>query len=242
MMEKAKILLAGDSAVSVQFGEAIDPEIYGRVRALNEDLKREKIPGVTEAIPTFRSLMVQYDPRRLPYEQLRQQLENRLEKLGRAQQPPKKVITIPVCFGGDWGEDLEGVAQYHGTSPEEIVRLFCSAEFLIYMLGFTPGYPYIGGVPQGLVTPRLDSPRLKVPAGAVGIGSEQLGIYPIESPGGFRLVGNTPVRLYDPRNLEHPVLLEAGEYIRFVSIGPEEYQQIRRQVEEGSYHCQIQEG
>ena len=242
MMEKTRILLAGDSAVSVQFGDAIDPEIYARVRALYESLKGEKIPGVTELIPTFRSLMVQYDPRQLGYEQLKGQLEARLEKLGRAQQPPKKVITIPVCFGGSWGEDLEEVARYHDTTPERIVELFCSSEFLIYMLGFTPGYPYIGGVPRELVTPRLDSPRLKVPAGTVGIGGEQLGIYPIESPGGFRLVGNTTVRLYDPENRQTPVMLEAGEYIRFTSIGPKEYEQIRRQVEEGSYRCQIREG
>ena len=105
------------------------------------------------------------------------------------------------------------MARYHDTTPERIVELFCSSEFLIYMLGFTPGYPYIGGVPRELVTPRLDSPRLKVPAGPVGIGGEQLGIYPIESPGGFRLVGNTPVRLYDPENRQTPVLLEAGARI-----------------------------
>lgn len=242
MTETARILAAGDRAVSVQFGDVIDPAVYARVNALNARLKQEKPAGLVETIPTFRSLMVQYDPLVLGYDRLEELLWGMIREMSEVAPPPKKVFTVPVCFGGSHGPDLADVAAYHGVEEEEIVRLFCSSEFLIYMLGFTPGYPYIGGVPAGLVTPRLDSPRVKVPTGAVGIGGEQLGIYPIESPGGFRLVGNTPVKLYDPAKTENPVLLEAGAYIRFEAIGEEEYENIRRRVEEGSYVCRIEEG
>ena len=240
-METTKILPAGDSAVSVQFGETIDPAIYEKVRSLDGQLRRSPVAGVVETVPTYRSLMIHYDPAILPWKQLEQTLRGLLAQSGSAEQTARKVITVPVLFGGELGMDLADVAQYHHTTPEEIVRRFCDSEFLIYMLGFTPGYPYIGGVPEGLQTPRLASPRLKTPAGSVGIGGAQLGIYPIESPGGFRIVGNTPLRLYDPDRKSGPVLLEAGESIRFAAIGPEEYEQIRRQVEEGSYVCQIRE-
>ncbi|MGE4276092.1 MAG: 5-oxoprolinase subunit PxpB [Lawsonibacter sp.] len=240
-MENTKILPAGDSAVSVQFGNSIDLETYEKVRILHHQLTRSKFPGIVETLPTYRSLMVHYDPQLLPYHTLVSKLNKLLSTPEQADAFAKKTITIPVCFGCQYGEDLESVAAYHSTTPEEIVRLFCASSFLIYMLGFTPGYPYIGGVPKELATPRLKTPRVKIPAGAVGIGGEQLGIYPLESPGGFQLVGRTPVHLYDP-DRETPVLLEAGEYIRFQSVTPAEYEKIKRQVDAGTYICQIKEG
>lgn len=240
-MENTKILPAGDSAVSVQFGNSIDLETFDKVRILHHQLTQSKLPGVIETLPTYRSLMVHYDPQLLSYPALVAALNTLLSTPEQAAAFAKKTITIPVCFGGQYGEDLESVAAYHNTTPEEIVRLFCASDFLIYMLGFTPGYPYIGGVPNELATPRLKTPRVRIPAGAVGIGGEQLGIYPLESPGGFQLVGRTPVRLYDPAR-ETPVLLEAGEYIRFQSVSSAEYEEISRQVVAGTYVCQLREG
>lgn len=239
-MEPVKFLPAGDSAVSVQFGNVIDPAVYQRVHALQLQLDRAKLPGIVEVLPTYRALMVHYDPGILPFAVLVKELNQLIASPFSEGKHSRKVITIPVCFGGELGEDLDFVAQYHHTTSEEIVRLFGSEDFLIYMLGFTPGYPYIGGVPDGLATPRLETPRVKIPAGSVGIGGKQLGIYPIVSPGGFQLVGRTPVRLYDPGR-EQPILLEAGEYIRFQAVSREEYDEILCQVEAGRYTCRIEE-
>ncbi len=241
-MEDLKILLSGDSAVTVQFGEAIDPVAYAKVKALNDYLKKNAIAGVVETIPTYRSLMVHYSPALLPYGKLVSIIETAVSSMGEASDGAKKVITIPTCFQGEHAPDLSYVAEYHNTTQEEIIRLFCGQDYLIYMLGFTPGYPYIGGVPDELVTPRLSSPRVKVPAGAVGIGGAQLGAYPMESPGGFQLVGNTPVALYDPDRKPNPVLLEAGAYVRFTAITLEEYDNIKAQVKAGTYICDVKEG
>lgn len=240
-MSTGKILLAGDSAVTVQFGETIDPAIYAKVKSLNEAIEGAKPKGIIETIPTFRSLMVQYDPLLLPYAELVTLLEGFMQQSGKTKAARKKVITIPVCFGGSKGPDLQDVADYHHMTTDEVVRLCCSKDVLIYMLGFTPGYPYIGGMPEELATPRLISPRLKVPAGSVGIGGEQLGVYSVESPGGFRLIGKTPLHLYDPFRRKNTVLLEAGEYIRFKAINELEYGKIAKEEQLGTYQYEIRE-
>lgn len=233
--------MAGDSAVTVQFGETIDPAIYAKVKSLNEAIEGAKPKGIIETIPTFRSLMVQYDPLLLPYAELVTLLEGFVQQSGKTKAARKKVITIPVCFGGSKGPDLQDVADYHHMTTDEVVRLCCSKDVLIYMLGFTPGYPYIGGMPEELATPRLISPRLKVPAGSVGIGGEQLGVYSVESPGGFRLIGKTPLHLYDPFRRKNTVLLEAGEYIRFKAINELEYGKIAKEEQLGTYQYEIRE-
>lgn len=185
--------------------------------------------------------MVQYDPLLLPYAELVTLLEGFVQQSGKTKAARKKVITIPVCFGGSKGPDLQDVADYHHMTTDEVVRLCCSKDVLIYMLGFTPGYPYIGGMPEELATPRLISPRLKVPAGSVGIGGEQLGVYSVESPGGFRLIGKTPLHLYDPFRRKNTVLLEAGEYIRFKAINELEYGKIAKEEQLGTYQYEIRE-
>lgn len=240
-MSTGKILLAGDSAITVQFGETIDPAIYAKVKSLNEAMAKVKPKGIVETIPTFRSLMVQYDPLVLSYTELVKLLEQFMQQEGEAKELHKKIITIPVCFGGNMGPDLKDVADYHHMTTDEVIRLCCSKDVLIYMLGFTPGYPYIGGMPKELATPRLSSPRLKVPAGSVGIGGEQLGVYSVDSPGGFRLIGRTPLRLYDPTRGQKAVLLEAGEYIRFKAINDAQYTKIAKAESLNEYHCEIRE-
>lgn len=238
-MEHIQILLAGDCAVSIQFGDTINPDIYAKVASLNAYLKSNPIDGIIETIPTYRSLMIEYNPTLLSYDKLVEKIYSITENLSSIATKSKKIYTIPVCFDENFAPDLEYVAKYHNTTKEKIIEEFCSQDFLIYMLGFTPGFPYIGGVPKTLETPRLSSPRVEIPAGSVGIGGAQLGIYPISSPAGFQLVGNTPISLYDQNRTKNPVLLEAGAYIRFCSIDLNEYNQIKSMA--NNYVCQIKE-
>ena len=179
--------------------------------------------GIVETVPTFRSLMVTYDPSEISFEQLKKELSGISVEESAGQETPHHVVEIPVCYGGSYGEDLKDVAAHAGLTEEEVIRLHSSVDYNIYMLGFLPGFPYLGGLDPKLFTPRLDNPRTKIPEGSVGIGGEQTGIYPLESPGGWRLIGRTPLKLYDPGR-EQPFLYQAGDYIRFVPITAEEYE------------------
>ncbi len=151
-----------------------------------------------------------------------------------------RVIKIPVCYCEQFGEDLAFVAKHAGMSTDEVIRLHSGTDYLIYMLGFLPGFAYLGGLDKRLVTPRLESPRTLIPQGSVGIGGEQTGIYPIASPGGWQLIGRTPVRPYDAKR-QPPILYNAGDYIRFVPISLEEYSRIEALVKNGEYECEWEE-
>ncbi|HHY76979.1 MAG TPA: 5-oxoprolinase subunit PxpB, partial [Clostridiales bacterium] len=151
---------------------------------------------------------------------------------------PAKVVEIPTIYGGEYGPDIEFVAQHNNLTVDEVIEIHSSRNYLIYMLGFTPGFPYLGGMSEKIETPRLKTPRTKIPAGSVGIAGKQTGIYPIDSPGGWQLIGRTPVKLYDPL-ADPPVLLNAGDYVRFVPIDEKEYKSILKQVEENKYKVKI---
>ena len=222
-MGKVRYLAAGDSSVSVEFGNEISPEINRQIRAFKIAVEKSGIPGIVETVPTFRSLMVTYDPSEISFEQLKKELSGISVEESAGQETPHHVVEIPVCYGGSYGEDLKDVAAHAGLTEEEVIRLHSSVDYNIYMLGFLPGFPYLGGLDPKLFTPRLDNPRTKIPEGSVGIGGEQTGIYPLESPGGWRLIGRTPLKLYDP-DREQPFLYQAGDYIRFVPITAEEYE------------------
>ena len=159
----------------------------------------------------------------LRFEQLKKELSGISAEESAGQETPHHVVEIPVCYGGSYGEDLKDVAAHAGLTEEEVIKLHSSVDYNIYMLGFLPGFPYLGGLDPKLFTPRLDNPRTKIPEGSVGIGGEQTGIYPLESPGGWRLIGRTPLRPSDPAR-EQPFLYQAGDYIRFVPITAEEYE------------------
>jgi len=218
MSYHCSFLPAGDAALVVEFGSEISPEINARVSALADNLARRPLRGVTECVPTFRSLLVNYDPCKLRYDALVRKLQHRMEGLS-AVRKQAKTFVIPVCYNG---EDLDFVAAHAKTSKEEVIALHSAPEYLIYMLGFLPGFAYLGGLDPAIHTPRLQNPRTKIPAGAVGIGGEQTGIYPLDSPGGWQLIGSTPVRPYDP-NRAQPILYAAGDFIRFAPVSPEEY-------------------
>ena len=145
-------------------------------------------------------------------------------------------MEIPVLYGGEYGPDLNYVAEYNHLTPEEVVRIHTSAEYLIYMLGFTPGFSYMGGMDERIATPRLESPRVLIPAGSVGIAGKQTGIYPIDSPGGWQLIGRTPVKLYDAHR-DNPILLDAGLHVKFIPVDKSEFQRIESRIEQGRYHC-----
>jgi KipI family sensor histidine kinase inhibitor len=151
------------------------------------------------------------------------------------------VTEIPVCYGGEYGPDLERIAAHAGLSTSEVIRIHSGRDYLIYMMGFLPGFCYLGGLDERIHTPRLSSPRLRIPAGSVGIGGSQTGIYPMDSPGGWQLMGMTPVKTYDPAR-ETPILVEAGDYIRFVPVSEAEYFDIKAAVDAGTYQVRVRKG
>lgn len=211
---------AGDSALVVEIGDEILPEINRKIRGLVLALEREHLPGIREYIPTYRSLLVLYDPADILFAELVEQITRIESQLETLPLPEPKIIDIPVVYGGEFGPDMGFVAQHTHLSEAEIIALHTGSEYLVYMLGFTPGFCYLGGMAAQLETPRLTNPRTRIPAGSVGIAGKQTGIYPIESPGGWQLIGRTPLRMFDP-NREPAVLVNAGDYIRFVQISEE---------------------
>lgn len=223
----AKILTSSDCSFCVEFGNEISEQINEQVRAYTMAVKAASIPGVTELVPTYRSVTVHYRPEIIGWSSLYTKLNKLTESLGTAEIPPAGTIRIPVLYGGDYGPDLASLAALHGMTEKEAIELHSAPDYLIYMMGFLPGFCYLGGLDKRIATPRLTTPRVKIPAGSVGIAGEQTGIYPLESPGGWQLIGMTPLKLYDP-DREKPILLEAGSRLKYYPIGEEEYIEIRR--------------
>lgn len=233
-MSEVRYLVSGDCAVCVEFGNEISPEINRKIRAFKIAVEKEQIEGIVEMVPTYRSLLVVYKPEVIGFGALTEKFEALMGSMGSIQIPPPTVIEIPVFYGGEMGPDLETVADHNHKTPEEVVKVHTSGEYLIYMLGFIAGFPYLGGMSKEIAAPRLSSPRVKIEGGSVGIAGEQTGVYPVASPGGWQLIGRTPLKLYDA-DREKPVLLEAGQYIKFRSVTEEEYKTIENQVADGTY-------
>ncbi len=213
MMER-RYLPNGDRMVLVEFPDEISLQVNAQVHSLARALEKAELAGVVESIPAYRSLGVIYDPGRISFSELVDALAQMDPGREPTQRLPLRVVEIPVAYGGEMGPDLDFVAHYHSLSTEKIVRIHSSVEYQVYFLGFTPGFPYLGGMPPQIATPRMTEPRSRVPAGSVAIGGQQTGVYPIESPGGWRIIGRTPRRLFD-RNRENPFLLSPGDGVRF---------------------------
>lgn len=231
LYKRARFRIAGDRGLLVEYGDAIDPAINRKVRAMAIALGEEPPEGVLEVIPTYRSLLILYDPLVTTSSRLQKDLQALEERLPEIQIPPPEMVEIPVCYGGEYGPDLEFVAQSHGLSSEEVIRIHSEPTYQVYMIGFTPGFPFLGRLPEVLHTPRHKTPRARVPAGSVGIANDQTGIYPIESPGGWQLIGRTPLKIFDPQR-PNPFLLKAGDLVKFRPITPDEY----RRLAEGDEH------
>jgi KipI family sensor histidine kinase inhibitor len=223
-----RILIAGDTAVTVEFGNAISPEINDLVHGFCTAIENMRLKGITELVPAYCSVLVCYDPAVIRLAPLVRRLKKIAARGQTAASSERRVFEIPVCYGGEYGEDLEDVASLAGLSAEEVILRHSAPEYRIYMLGFLPGFAYLGGLDKSIATPRLATPRVKIPAGAVGIGGEQTGIYPLDSPGGWRLIGRTPLKPYDAHR-EPAILYRAGDFIRFVPIDEAEYRRIERQ-------------
>jgi len=222
----------GDSAVVVALGSGIDEAALPRVRALTALLSHERPAGIVDILPAYATVTVFYDPARVPgtgmrpYERVCRFIAERARSLdSEAKKKPAtvaRVVEIPVCYGGEHGPDLEVVAQHCGLKTEEVIAKHRGADYLVHAIGFAPGFPYLGRLPEVLQTPRRATPRLSVPAGSVGIGGAQTGIYPLTIPGGWQIIGRTPVPMFRLGEAE-PSLLRVGDRVKFKVMTPEEF-------------------
>jgi inhibitor of KinA len=221
----------GDSALIVELGDAINDSTHLRVQAARRALGAEPLPGVSEVVPAYTTVTLFYDPAAVvqagaPADGIAEWLGQRVRE--RLKHPPKtaknkpRTVEVPVCYGGEYGPDLGRVATQASLFPEEVAKRHAKAEYRVHLIGFAPGFPYLGGLPKELATPRHAKPRMSVPAGSVGIGGEQTGIYPHATPGGWNLIGRTPLRLFRPDD-DPPVLLQAGDIVKFRAITPDEF-------------------
>jgi inhibitor of KinA len=212
---KPRLIPLGDSAVLIQLGEEIDPAVNRRVHALDARLRGFAIQGVIETVPAYASLLIHYDPLVLTYGEVSGWVAGEINKASEGFSKLGARIEVPVRYGGDGGPDLESVAAYHKISAKKVAELHASRDYLVYMMGFTPGFPYMGKLEAAIATPRLETPRTRVAAGSVGIAGAQTGIYPVESPGGWRLIGRTSLSLFDLAE-DPPFLFSPGDRVRFV--------------------------
>ena len=229
---------AGDAAVSVELDETISIAVNTRIRALEYLIEQKGVPGVVEAVPSFRALLVYYDPAQTGYAALCDTLRALAAQTDTTVLPPPRHVELPCCYDDpELGFDLAGAAARLGLLPDEVVQLHTSAEYLVYFIGFTPGLPYMD-LPERLTIARLDTPRTNTPPGSESIGGAQCCIYPLDSPGGFWVLGRTPLKLYDPGAAE-PTLLRAGDRVRFRRIDRTEFDTIARAVEMRTYRPAI---
>lgn len=234
-----RILPSGDCAVTVEFSDSISEKVNRRIRFFYENIRSKNIQGITDIVPTFRSVLISYDPRYISYQKLCTQLKTHLNETSSVENKKKRIVTIPVCYDEEYGPDLKFVAEHAGLSEEEVIKIHTSRDYLVYMLGFQPGFPYLGGLDERIFTPRLTVPRVQIRAGSVGIGGEQTGLYPLASPGGWQIIGTTPVKAYNPQKTPS-IPYEAGDYIRFCSISKERFLEIEREEQQGTYEFQVE--
>lgn len=216
MRPKPKIVPLGDSAVLVRFGDRIDPAVNRRVHALANLLEASPPPGMIETVPAYATLLVHYDPTAISFTQIRNFVRGKLAQAEETVHRKPRQLQVPVRYGGEYGVDLESVARHLRLEVEDVIRLHSERTYTVYMMGFTPGFPYMGKLDDALVTPRLETPRTRVPAGAVAIAGSQTGIYPVDSPGGWNLIGWTPLKLFDPTS-ETPFLFSPGDEVKFIA-------------------------
>jgi len=224
---KPTISPVGDCAISIDFGQVIDPKINRQIRQVIEQIKLLQLDGIIELVPTYCALLVQYDAMVYTYSDICRILDPILqESVTDSVIERVMIVEIPTVYGGEFGPDLGFVASYNHISEAEVVSIHSGTDYLVYMLGFIPGFTYLGGMDPRIATPRLPSPRTLIPAGSVGIAGEQTGTYPSDSPGGWQIIGRTPVTMYD-MSKKQAALLQAGDYVRYVSIDENEFHRIK---------------
>ncbi|UCD97265.1 MAG: 5-oxoprolinase subunit PxpB [Candidatus Bathyarchaeota archaeon] len=207
----------GDRALLVEFEKKISQEVNARVHSLNETLLQEKLDGVEETVPTYCSLLIYFDPLKTSYEYLVYILQDLQAENFRNVRTQRRTVTIPVVYGGSYGPDLDYIAKHNNLTEKEVIYIHSKKTYTVYMIGFLAGFPYLGEVPEEIATPRLKTPRLKVSAGSVGIADRQTGLYPCDSPGGWRILGWTPLTIFKPSR-NPPALLNPGDQVHFKPI------------------------
>jgi inhibitor of KinA len=229
---KPRILALGDGALTLEFGDRIDQALNAKVMAARDALAAMKLEGISDVVPTYRSLTVHFDPLRLDRDSLIERLLETAQAL-----PGESALTtrwlIPVIFGDEFGPDLTEVARTTGRSEEAVIEAICSTELRVFLIGFLPGFPYLGELPEWLRLPRRATPRTAVPANSLAIAGAQAAVYPWQSPGGWHLLGRTPIKLFDLSDTARPALLAPGDTVRFAAVGNEEFQRLAAAVAEG---------
>ncbi|MBW1732198.1 MAG: 5-oxoprolinase subunit PxpB [Deltaproteobacteria bacterium] len=224
LYDKFQYRIMGDRSVLVELGDEISPEVNRRVREFYAIILENPIEGLLEIVPAYRSFLIIYNPLKIDLFMIKTKMEALKKKIGKIKIPEPKTVEIPVVYGGKYGPDMEWVAQYHKISIEQVIQLHTGTTYQVYMIGFMPGFPYMGELPEGLATPRRETPRTVIPQGSVAIAQTQTGIYPAESPGGWQILGRTPLKLFNPLH-SPPTLLEMGDLVQFFSIGEEVFKQ-----------------
>ena len=239
MENSVRFLFSGDSALVIEFGNEISVDINKKIRKMMDDIKKENIDGIVELVPTYCSLLINYDVLKIDYNTLVEKLKTFLNNdLETAEGEEVTLVEIPTLYNDEFGPDLSYVAEYNKLSKEEVIKIHTGTDYLVYMLGFMPGFTYLGGMSEKIATPRLESPRQQIYPGSVGIAGKQTGMYPSMSPGGWRIIGRTPLKLYNPDS-DTPVYISSGDYVRYVSISEEEYNEILKKVENNEYKLNI---
>ena len=224
---KPTISPVGDRAISIDFGQVIDPTINRHIRQTIERIKALQLEGIIELVPTYCALLVEYDAMLYSYSEICNIIEPTLEEgMANTTNELVTVVEVPTVYGGEFGPDLSFVASHNHLSEDEVISIHSGTDYLVYMLGFIPGFTYLGGMDPRIATPRLSSPRTLIPAGSVGIAGEQTGTYPSDSPGGWQIIGRTPVTMYDMSKAQ-AALLKAGDYVRYVPIDESEFHRVK---------------
>ena len=239
-MSDAVVRPAGDSALLVEFENEISLEVNSRVRALKFSLEKTPFEGMGELLPAYRSLLVFYDPLKIRWKQAQEEVLARLGKMDRVSLPKAIVTEIPVCYDKEYAVDLEHIAQLEHKSEEEIIRIHSGSDYFVYMLGFAPGHPYTARFENPFSFKRMENPRLKIPGGSIVVQLALSDIIPFDQPCGWNIIGSTPVLACDYRK-ENPFLLKAGQWIHHRPVSKEEYLDIKKQVEAGTYVCRTWE-
>ena len=239
MYAEPRFLPAGDRALAIELGDDITPETNGAVRDLLVAIEENPTDGVFDIVPSYRSILVHYDPLVVELTRLKEELTALLDSVSAGKHATPRCVQIPVLYGGEGGPDLEHVAQHNELSIDEVVAIHSGLQYLVYMLGFSPGFPYLGGMDERIETPRLDTPRTIIPAGSVGIAEKQTGVYPTATPGGWQIIGQTPLHFFEP-DADPPSLLEPGDLIRFVPIDRREFDAIAEEIEQGAYETRTE--
>jgi inhibitor of KinA len=217
--------LASDCSLLITFGDGISRKHHSDVVRLFQLLRSEQNPAIRNIHPAYSSLLVSFDSLLLGPAEFEAFVRGLVDRIDSARSLPSRTVEVPVCYDNTFGPDLESVAAHNGITAEEAIRLHSTPQYLVYFLGFAPGFPYLGELPAQLVTPRLSTPRVKIPAGSVAIGGSQTGIYPVSTPGGWRIIGRTPLKLFQP-DREPPVLLQMGDIVQFNPVTKEKFEDL----------------